>query len=135
MGRFFLPLYPILVFGLPAVWRLAGRQGNIARIFLFAALFYSAVFALAGAAYGLQGVMEPGVWTLRQRLMAEHYKFYQGLLWVAVIPGVLGEVLNQVLRAAPDSAAPRATRQARQGVSRRTMVDSRLSSRRRRGKK
>ena len=134
MGRFFLPLYPILAFGLPTFWHIEGWKGNVARVLLFSALLYSSVFAVAGAAYGLQGVMEPGVWTLKQRVIANHYHLYQGLFWVAVIGGVLGEVLNQVLYATNAPVSPPPTRQARRGVSQRTMVASTVNSRKRRGK-
>ena len=134
MGRFFLPLYPILAFGLPAIWHLEGWKGHMARALLFSTLLYSVVFAAAGAGYGLQGVMEPGVWTLKQRLIANHYQFYQGLFWVAMTGGVLGEVLYQVFCAThypvPLTGAP----QSRQGVPQRRKMTSAAASRRRRRK-
>jgi len=135
MGRFFLPLYPILVFGLPAFWHLEGWKGHIARALLFSTLLYSAVFAVAGAGYGLQGVMEPGVWTLKQRLMANHYQFYQGLSWVAMIAGVLGEVLYQVFCATSAQVPLTVARQSRHKVPQRPKVASAVGSRRRRRRK
>jgi hypothetical protein len=134
MGRFFMPLYPILAFGLPAFWHLEGWKGHMARALLFAALLYSAVFAAAAAAYGLQGVMEPGVWTLRQRLIANHYQFYQGLFWVALIAGVLGEVLYHVFCVTKYPISLTAAPQSRRGMPQRSKVISAVASRRRRRK-
>jgi hypothetical protein len=101
---------------------------------LFAALLYSAVFAAAAAAYGLQGVMEPGVWTLRQRLIANHYQFYQGLFWVALIAGVLGEVLYHVFCVTKYPISLTAAPQSRRGMPQRSKVISAVASRRRRRK-
>jgi hypothetical protein len=99
------------------------------------ALFYSALFAVAGAAYGLQGVSESGVWTLKQRVIANHYHLYHGLFWIALMAGILGEVLNQVFCsiAAPVSLA--ATRGSRRRVSQKQMIASRMNSGKRRSKK
>jgi hypothetical protein len=134
MGRFFMPLYPILVFGLPAFWHLEGWKGHMTRALLFSTLLYSAVFAAAGAGYGLQGVMEPGVWTLKQRLIANHFQFYQGLFWVALIAGVLGEVLYQVFGVTKSPIPLTAALQSRRGMPQRRKVTSAVASRRRRQK-
>jgi hypothetical protein len=131
MGRFFMPLYPILAFGLPAFWRIEGWKGHMARALLFSTLLYSAVLAVAGTGYGLQGVMEPGVWTLKQRLIANHYQFYQGLFWIALIAGVLGEVLYQVFCATKYPIALAAALQSRQRIPQRRKVRSAVASRRR----
>jgi hypothetical protein len=93
MGRFFLPLYPLLIFGLTAFWDLPGWKGNTARALMFSSIVYSAAFALAGVWYGVQGVMEPGVPTLKLRLSVEHYSSYRALVWVAIVSGVIGEFM------------------------------------------
>lgn len=92
MGRFFVPLYPLLIFGLSAFWDLAGWKGHIVRALMFSSIVYSATFAVAGVWYGVQGVMEPGVPTLKVRLSVEHYSLYGGLVWVAIVGGVIGEL-------------------------------------------
>jgi hypothetical protein len=92
MGRFFLPLYPVLVFGLAGFWDLGGWKGHIVRALMFSSIVYSATFAVAGVWYGVQGVMEPGVPPLKLRLSVEHYSLYQGLVWVALVGGVIGEL-------------------------------------------
>jgi hypothetical protein len=135
MGRFFLPLYPILAFGVPAFWALEGWKGHLARALVLAALFYSAVFALAGAVYGVQGVMEPGLPTLKMRVMFDHYQFYQGLIWLAMLAGVLGELLHQLFCPTNASVPRRAAQQSRHGVPQRPGVASAPGSRRRRRRK
>ncbi|HEY7554200.1 MAG TPA: hypothetical protein VIH18_05270 [Candidatus Binatia bacterium] len=97
MGRFFLPLYAVLVFGLPAVWQLEGWKGAAARTLVLGSILYSAVFAAAGAWYGLQGVMEPGVPSLKLKFIFGNYEFYQVLLLLALIVGVTGELAYQWL--------------------------------------
>ncbi|MGZ8443097.1 MAG: hypothetical protein ACXWXZ_06830 [Candidatus Binatia bacterium] len=96
MGRFFLPLYPILALGLPAFFHLAGWPGMVARGLVFCTLFYSVVFAVAATNYGVQGVMTPNVWTLKQRIMADYGDFHQRLVWLALVAGILGEAIFQV---------------------------------------
>jgi hypothetical protein len=60
MGRFFLPLYPLLAAGLPALWELESWKGFAARVVVIAAMVYSFVFTLAGVWYGLQ--RREGAW-------------------------------------------------------------------------
>jgi len=96
MGRFFLPLYPILALGLPAFFHLAGWPGKVARGLVFCTLFYSVVFAVAATNYGVQGVMTPNVWTLKQRIMADYGDFHQRLFWLALVAGILGEAIFPV---------------------------------------
>ncbi len=96
MGRFFLPLYPILALGLPAFFHLAGWPGKVGRGLVFCTLFYSVVFAVAATNYGVQGVMAPNVWTLKQRVMADYGDFHQRLFWLALVAGILGETILQV---------------------------------------
>jgi hypothetical protein len=135
MGRFFLPLYPILALGLPAFWHIEGWKGNLARVLLFAALFYSAVFAAAGAAYGLQGIMEPGVWSLKQRFIANHYQLYNGLFWIVLMGGILAEALNVVLSPRAPVVAHAAQRRSPEREARRNKVTPVADSRKRRRKK
>ena len=96
MGRFFLPLYPILALGLPAFFHVAGWPGKVARGLVFCTLFYSVVFAVAATNYGVQGVMTPNVWTLKQRIMADYGDLHQRLFWLALVAGILGEAIFQV---------------------------------------
>jgi hypothetical protein len=96
MGRFFLPLYPVLALGLAALWDLEGWKGMVARVIVVAAMFYSFVFALAGVWYGVQGVKEPGFPTLKLRVIADQFELYGALPALVIGAGVLGEVLNQV---------------------------------------
>jgi hypothetical protein len=95
MGRFFLPLYPLLALGLPALWALATWKGAVARAVLMAAMAYSFVFALAGAWYGVQGVMEPGFPSLKLRVAIDHFALYQVLSPLAIVVGMVGEILYQ----------------------------------------
>jgi hypothetical protein len=90
-------LYAVLVFGLPAVWQLEGWKGAAARTLVLGSILYSAVFAAAGAWYGLQGVMEPGVPSLKLKFIFGNYEFYQVLLLLALIVGVTGELAYQWL--------------------------------------
>jgi hypothetical protein len=135
MGRFFMPLYPILAFGLVALSDFEGWKGHVGRALVFGALFYSGAFALAGANYGVQGVMEPGVPTLKQRLMFDHYQLYQGLFWLAMIVGVLGALLHQVLFVSRPPVSRNAAVPSRQGMPRGSKVTAAAGSRRRRRKK
>ena len=96
VGRFFLPLYPILALGLPAFFQLSGWTGKVARGLVCCALFYSVIFAVVAASYGIQGVMEPNVWTLKQRVMADYGDFQQRLFWLALVAGILGETVFQL---------------------------------------
>ena len=114
MGRFFLPLYPVLALGLPAFWRLTGWKGNVARVLVISALLYSGAFAAAATAYGLQGVMGAGVWTLKQRVLANHSELYHRLFWIALIGGVAGEALKHLFCPAAVSATHRSIRKASQ---------------------
>ena len=134
MGRFFLPLYPVLAIGLPGLLRLEGWKGHFGRGLLFCTFLYSSVFAVASTVYGLQGVMEPGVWTLKQRLMADDYQFFQGLFWIAIIAGVLGEVVYQLFLSIDGRVLLNASEQARRRERKRTRAASSRSLRKRRGK-
>jgi hypothetical protein len=122
MGRFFLPLYPILVFGLPVLWNLEGWKGHTARVFIFSTLLWSVVFAAAGATYGIQGVMESGVPSLKQRLVFDHYRFYEGLVWLTIIGGLVCELLYNVVYVTEGSISDRAVRQSRSAVRRGSKV-------------
>ena len=135
MGRFFMPLYPILAFGLVALWDLEEWKGHVARALVFAALIYSGVFAFAGVSYGVQGVMEPGVPTLKLRFMFDYYQLYRGLFWLAMIGGVLGALLYQAFFASRPPVPRNATAQSRQGISRGSKVTAAVGSRRRRRRK
>jgi hypothetical protein len=95
MGRFFLPLYAVLVFGLMAIWQLEGWKGSVARALVFGSMLYSAVFAALGAWYGLQGVMEPGVPSLKLRFIFANYEYYQMLFLSSLIVGATGELAYQ----------------------------------------
>ncbi|MGZ8489810.1 MAG: hypothetical protein ACXWW4_14880, partial [Candidatus Binatia bacterium] len=53
-------------------------------------------FAVAATNYGVQGVMTPNVWTLKQRIMADYGDFHQRLVWLALVAGILGEAIFQV---------------------------------------
>jgi hypothetical protein len=98
-GRFFLPLYPVLALGLPALWELEDWKGMAARVFVVAAMVYSCVFAFAGAWYGLQGVKESGFPALKLRLMADEFELYSALPVLAIGMGILGEVFYQLYSA------------------------------------
>ncbi|HEY2919836.1 MAG TPA: hypothetical protein VGK77_12690, partial [Candidatus Binatia bacterium] len=117
MGRFFLPLYPILVFGVSAFWDLAGWKGHAARALVFSSMVYSAAFAAAGVGYGVQGVMEPGVPTLKLRLMVEHYSLSQGLVWLAMVAGVINGLLYYTFGSNYGSVQRSPSLQWRQGIS------------------
>jgi hypothetical protein len=106
-GRFFLPLYPILAFGLSAFSNLAVWKEHAARALSFATMIYSAVFALAGVRYGVQGVMEPGVPTLKFRFLLDYSAFLQGLIWVAIIAGVIVELLYSTFRSNAEGSEKR----------------------------
>jgi hypothetical protein len=95
MGRFFLPLYPLLALGLPTLWDLATWKGLVARVVLMAAMAYSFVFGLAGVWYGVQGVMEPGFPSLKLRVAMDHFALYQVLLPLTIGVGMIGEILYQ----------------------------------------
>jgi hypothetical protein len=135
MGRFFMPLYPILAFGLAPLWEVEDWRGHITRALVLASLFYSGVFAVAGVGYGVQGVMEPGVPTLKMRLMFDYNQLYQGLFWLAISGGVLGALLYQVFFASRQPVPYAATTPSRQGVSRDSRNIPTVGSRRRRRRK
>jgi hypothetical protein len=105
MGRFFLPLYPILAFGLPGVWLIQSWQGHLARVLMVGAMVYSAIFAAAAVWYGIHGIMEPGVPSLTMRFMFSHAQIYQALPLLALLAGVAGELALQTLRAMKPSPA------------------------------
>jgi hypothetical protein len=134
MGRFFMPLYPILALGLTALWDQARWKGHILRALMFAALIYSAVFAFAGVSYGVQGVMEPGVPPLKLRFMFDHYELYQGLFWLALIGGVLGALLYPVFHIGGSPVARNQALQGRRKMSESSNVAVAATSRRRRKK-
>jgi hypothetical protein len=135
MGRFFLPLYPILVFGLPAVWDFEGWKGATARSLLFGTLTYSAFYAAAGAWYGVQGVMEPGVPTLKLRLIFTNYEFHRVLFLLALMAGVTGELAYQWLDSLRFSVSHDATVKFRTGVSQESKARSAKNTRRNRRRK
>ncbi len=124
MGRFFLPLYPILAFGLPAYFYRAGWQGHIARGLVFSALLYSVIFAVAAAHYGVQGVMEPRLWTLNQRVMADHGELSRGLFWLAIVAGVLGETIFQLFSPKSQAQLPKKAPKSGRAKSQRKTVSS-----------
>lgn len=131
MGRFFLPLYPILAFGLPALWEITGWRGHVARGLTFSALLCSAIFAAAGALYGVQGVMEPGVPTLKLRMLFDYPQLYEGLFWVAVVAGVLGEILYQTFCATDRPVSSNSDSQSRRRFPKESKSSSSLSARQR----
>ena len=135
MGRFFLPLFPILAFGLPALWDIKGSKGHAVRALLFAALLWSGVFALAAASYGVQGVMEPGLPTLKLRLMFDHSQLFKGLFWLTMIGGILAELLYQAWPPGKGSLSPNPSRPSRQGISPGSKVILTARARRRRRRK
>lgn len=135
MGRFFLPLYPLLIFGLSAFWDLPGWKGHAARALVFSSIVYSATFAAAGVWYGVQGVMEPGVPTLKLRLSVEHYSLYRGLVWVAVVGGVIGELTYYGLGSQHGSILRSSAIPLRQKTLHESKVGAPKSARRRRRKK
>jgi len=104
MGRFFLPLYPILAFGLPAFGDLPEWKGHSARALMFSSCLYSALFALAGSWYGIQGVMEPGVPSLKLQLMVEYYPLQSRLIWLCALAGVVAESVYYACFRNPASA-------------------------------
>ena len=108
MGRFFLPLYPLLALGLPALWELESWKGIAARVIVIAAMIYSFAFTLAGVWYGLQGVKESGFPTLKLRVITDHFELYSALPAVVIGAGILGEVLYQAYCAIkmPSTGAP-----------------------------
>ena len=88
IGRFFLPLFPLLALGLPAIMDYEGRRIFILRVLLVSALFVSTFHAWAGAWYGLQGVMEPQLVNMSQRLQLELPLLYPLLYILAVMLGL-----------------------------------------------
>ena len=88
IGRFFLPLFPLLALGLPAIMDYEGRRILILRALLVASVIVSVFHAWAGAWYGLQGVMEPQLANLSQRLGLELPLLYPLLHLLAVILGL-----------------------------------------------
>jgi hypothetical protein len=135
MGRFFLPLYPILALGLPALWGLGDWKGLAARAVLMAAMVYSFVFALAGAWYGVEGVMEPPFPTLKLRLMVDHTEVYRTLPLVAIGAGVLGEFFHQACLGRRSVAPGKPSSQSRRHASRRSRSASAAGARPRRRRK
>ena len=96
MGRFFLPLYPILAFGLPAYFYCAGWQGHIARGLVFSALLYSVIFAVAAAHYGVQGVMEPRLMDAQSACHGRSWRIVPGAILVGNRRGGPGETIFQL---------------------------------------
>ena len=88
IGRFFLPLFPLLALGLPAIMDYEGRRILILRALLVASVIVSVFHAWAGAWYGLQGVMEPQLVNLSQRLGLELPLLYPLLHLLAAILGM-----------------------------------------------
>ena len=88
IGRFFLPLFPLLALGLPAVMDHGGRGMFLLRVLLVSSVLVSAFHAWAGAWYGLQGVMEPQLANMSQRLRLELPLLYPLLPLLAVILGL-----------------------------------------------
>ena len=88
IGRFFLPLFPLLALGLPAIMDYEDRRMFILRALLVASVIVSVFHAWAGAWYGLQGVMEPQLVNMSQRLDLELPLLYPLLHLLAVILGV-----------------------------------------------
>src|SRR5262245_14789647 len=135
MGRFFLPLYPLLAVGLPALWELESWKGSAARVIIIAAMVYSFVFTLAGVWYGLQGVKEPGFPSLKLRVIPNHFELYSLLPAVTIGAGILGEVLYQAycVTKMPSTGAPMLERDRR--VTRRGHLRGRAGTSSRRRKK
>ena len=131
MGRFFLPLYPLLALGLPPFFQLTGWQGKIVRGLLFGALLYSVVYAAAATYYGVQGVMEPNVWSLKQRVVADYGDFHQRLFWLALVAGILGETLYQVFAQGKEEPVSENGRGSRQGQPQKKKPSVAAGSRRR----
>ena len=88
IGRFFLPLFPLLALGLPAIMDYEGPRAFILRALLVASVIVSVFHAWAGAWYGLQGVMEPLLANMSQRLGLELPLLYPLLYLLAVILGL-----------------------------------------------
>jgi hypothetical protein len=124
-----------LIFGLSAFWDLPGWKGHAARALVFSTTVYSATFAAAGVWYGVQGVMEPGVPTLKLRLSVEHYSLYRGLVWVAVVGGVIGELTYYGLGSQHGSIQRSSAIPLRQKTLHESKVGAPKSARRRRRKK
>lgn len=106
-GRFLLPAYPMLAFGVPAALKLPGWKGSASRALVFGSMLYSAIFAAAAVWYGLQGVMEPAVPSLKLRFMLSHYEVYRGIFLLALVVGVTGELAYHWLATARFQAAAR----------------------------
>lgn len=106
MGRFFLPLYPVLALGIPGIWFLEGWKGHVARAVMLGAAMYSAVFAAAGACYGIQGIMEPGVPSLKLRLLLSRPQAYEILPLLAIVTGTVGALALQPAKATKTESAP-----------------------------
>ena len=88
IGRFFLPLFPFLALGLPVIMDYEGRRVSILRVLLVSAILVSTFHAWAGAWYGLQGVMEPQLANMSQRLRLELPLLYPLLYVLAVMLGL-----------------------------------------------
>ncbi len=88
IGRFFLPLFPLLALGLPAIMDYQGRRMFMLRALLVTSVIVSVFHAWAGAWYGLQGVMEPLLASMSQRLRLELPLLYPLLHLLAVILGL-----------------------------------------------
>jgi hypothetical protein len=88
IGRFFLPLFPLLALGLPAIMDYEGRRMFILRALLVTSVIVSVFHAWAGAWYGLQGVMEPQLANMSQRLGLELPLLYPLLHILALILGL-----------------------------------------------
>ena len=88
MGRFFLPIFPLLALGLPAALDYEGPRIFMLRVLLASAFLVSVFHAWAGAWYGLQGVMEPALASMRQRLGLELPLLYPLLYVLALVLGL-----------------------------------------------
>jgi len=92
IGRFFLPLFPLLAFGVPALWAMEGRGRAWMRGALAATALVSVAHALAGAALGLHGVMEPQLLSLQERLSLQ-FPAGDSLLWLSAAVLGIGAVV------------------------------------------
>ena len=88
IGRFFLPLFPLLALGLPAVMDYEGPRKFILRVLLVSSAIVSVFHAWAGAWYGLQGIMEPPLANMGQRLSLELPLLYPLLYLLALVLGL-----------------------------------------------